>query len=335
MSHAIVVGRFCPPHAGHDLVIDAALAACDRVTVVLLGRSGEPIPLALRHAWLEELHPGARVVSGICDLPPDYDDPGCFARHEAAIVAAVGEPFDTVVSSERYGAELARRRGCRHLMVDRARRAVPVSATAVRADPAAHWAHLRAPVRAYYTRRVAVVGAESTGTTTLARALAAHYDTEWVPEYGRAVSEERLAAGTFGAWSDADFLAIARRQQADEDAAARRAGPVLICDTDALATCIWQERYRGRSTPDVEAVAAARGYDLYILTRDDVPFAQDGVRDGEHLRTWMHDRLVERLMETRREWLLVSGPPDERVEQALAAVDDACRRAWTYSAPLA
>ena len=62
MSHGIVVGRFCPPHAGHDLVIEAALSACERVTVVLLGRSDEPIPVALRHAWLEELHPGARVA---------------------------------------------------------------------------------------------------------------------------------------------------------------------------------------------------------------------------------------------------------------------------------
>ena len=321
MSHGIVVGRFCPPHAGHDLVIEAALSGCERVTVVLLGRSDEPIPVALRHAWLEELHPGARVVSGVCDLPPDYDDPDCLARHEAAIVAAVGEPFDTVVSSERYGAELARRRGCRHLMVDRERRAVPVSATAVRADPAAHWAYLRAPVRAYLTRRVAVVGAESTGTTTLARALAAHYGTEWVPEHGRAVSEERLAAGTFGLWSDADFLAIARRQQADEDAAARRAGPVLVCDTDALATCIWQERYRGRSTRGVEAVAAARAYDLYILTGDDVPFAQDGVRDGEHLRAWMTRRFRARLAARPEPVLEVSGPQKRRLAAAIAAID--------------
>ena len=69
---------------------------------------------------------------------------------------------------------------------------------------------------------------------------------------------------------------IARRQQRDEDRAARRSGPVLVCDTDALATCIWQERYMGRSTGDVEAIAASRSYALSVLTSDDIPFVQDG-----------------------------------------------------------
>jgi len=70
------------------------------------------------------------------------------------------------------------------------------------------------------------------------------------------------------------------RQQADEDAAAR----LLICDTDALATSIWHERYFGTTSREVARLAAARSYALYILTGDDIPFVQDGIRDGQHIR---------------------------------------------------
>jgi HTH-type transcriptional regulator, transcriptional repressor of NAD biosynthesis genes len=217
-------------------------------------------------------------------------------------------------------------------MVDQARREVPVSGTAVRADPAAHWDRLEPPVRAWFAKRIVVVGAESTGTTTLARALAEHYDTAWVPEYGRRVSEERLPAGV--PWSDADFEAIARRQQHAEDEAARTAGPVLICDTDALATCVWQERYLGRSTRAVEELAASRRCALYLLTADDIPFVQDGLRDGEHLRGWMTRRFRERLAARPEPHVVVGGDHARRLAEAVAAVDEIVASGWELHPPL-
>src|SRR5262249_47846688 len=159
--------------------------------------------------------------------------------------------------------------------VDRGRAAVPVSGRAIRRDPSAHWDHLEPPVRAWLTKRVAIVGSESTGTTTLTRDLANHYETGWVPEYGRELTEELVHAGTPIEridWSAIDFTAIAREQQRREDVAALKAGPLLICDTDALATCIWRERYVGASTPELEDLASARSYALYILTSDDIAF---------------------------------------------------------------
>jgi len=90
---------------------------------------------------------------------------------------------------------------------------------------------------------------------------------------------------------------------------------VLVCDTDALATCLWQERYMGRSTGAVERIAASRTYALSVLTSDDIPFVQDGLRDGEHLRGWMTERFRSRL---RPPWIEVRGTVDERVDQVLA-----------------
>jgi NadR type nicotinamide-nucleotide adenylyltransferase len=306
-----VLGKFLPPHAGHHELVDFALSRCERVTVLVLGAAAEPIPLALRRDWMRERHPGARVVAGWDELPIDFDDPHVHDLHIALMERLLDEPIDAVYTGEAYGDLLAQRWGVEHVCLPRSG---DISGTQVRADPAAFWSRLEPGVRAYLCRRVVITGAESTGTTTLARALAERLGTAWVPEVGRAVSEAR---GMPYVWTDSDFEMIARRQQRDEDRAARVSGPVLVCDTDALATCLWQERYLGRSTGPVEAIAASRAYALSVLTSDDIPFVQDGLRDGEHLRGWMTQRFRERL---REPWIEVRGSVAERVEQVLSAL---------------
>ena len=91
-------------------------------------------------------------------------------------------------------------------------------------------------------------------------------------------------------WTEEDFVDIAREQNRREDEAARRSGPVLVCDTDAMATAVWHERYRGARSARVEEVADAMApRALYLLTdHTDVPFEDDGLRDGEHVRGWMN-----------------------------------------------
>lgn len=327
MTTALVVGKFYPPHAGHHALIDAAQQAAGRVVVCVLAASHESIRLDLRVRWLRERHPEAEVLGAIDDHPLDYDDPAVYALHDSIIRSLVPERLDLVVSGERYGAVMAERYGCDHLTLPRN----GPSGTAVRADPPAHWHALEPAVRAYLTKRVVVLGAESTGTTTLTEGLADHYGTVWVPEYGRTVSEERLADGTFGEWRHEDFHAIARRQGKDIDAAARRAGPVLIADTDGLATFVWEERYLGRGTATTDFWRSMpKRPDLYVLTGDDVPFVQDGLRDGEHLRTWMTERFRERLDGER--WIEVRGSPEERMRQAVEAIDGLLR--WEFAPPL-
>ncbi len=352
-SHGLVVGKFYPPHAGHHYLIETAAAACSRVTVVVAPSSVESIPLELRLSWLREVHsptPWVRFVGVIDDHPVDYEDPQIWDAHCRLFRQAAGDEVDAVFSSEGYGPELARRFAATHVEVDAARTAVPVSGTAVRADPIAHWHHLAPPVRAWFTRRVVVVGAESTGTTTLARSLAealrrrggAWAETQWVPEYGRELTARKLAAlhavdpdaTIFDVtWSPADFVEVATAQNAAEDAAARVGGPILVCDTDARATAVWQERYLGTVSPQVRA--AARMPDLYLLTdHTDVPFEDDGLRDGEHLRAWMTDRFRTELRRAHAPVVEVTGPPEVRLATALTACDALVARGWSLADPL-
>ena len=167
--------------------------------------------------------------------------------------------------------------------------------------------------------RVVILGAESTGKTTLAIALAEHYQTTWVPEFGRLYTEARRPRGEL--WRSDEFTFIATEQVRMEDALARSANRVLICDTDAFATAIWHERYLGQPSPAVLAVAAGRRYDLYILTDVDTPFVPDDIRDGESIRGWMHKRLQDELSLMRVPVLLLSGPHEQRLAAAIARID--------------
>ena len=255
MTTTLVVGKFLPPHAGHSSVIAAASAPGGaRCHVVVCAAPTDPIPAEQRAAWIRRGHPGTEVtvVADICGHLSDECEPECSTAWAGLMTEVLGERIDEVYSSEAYGTPFASALGARHHAVDPERRRHPVSGTAVRLDPYAHWEHLSPWVRAHYVVRVAVVGAESTGTTTLARELARHYGTHWVPEFGRAYSEAKLAEGTNDRWTPADFETIAHTQSANEDALAESVAqapltpgrrPLLICDTDALATTIWERRY--------------------------------------------------------------------------------------------
>jgi nicotinamide riboside kinase len=116
-------------------------------------------------------------------------------------------------------------------------------------------------------------------------------------------------------------VAIAREQNAREDRAALSAEPLLICDTDSFATGIWHERYVGRRSAEVEALASGRRYAHTFVTDVDIPFVQDGLRDGESIRHAMHQLFLDRLRDAGRPFTVVSGHHDERFEATVAAID--------------
>jgi NadR type nicotinamide-nucleotide adenylyltransferase len=315
----VIAGKFYPPHRGHQLLIDTALAQCDEVYVLACFNAAQTISIARRVEWLTEMCPGAHILS-VLDVPADDDSAG-WASYTRQILGFAPE---AVFSSEDYGDTYARCLGATHVSVDPQRRQVPCSATMIRSDPLAHLDCLTPCVRARFVRRVCLVGAESTGKTTLAQALADHYRTVWMSEYGREFCDVKMAGGTLEHWESAEFEQIAREHARREDLLAREANRVLIVDTDAFATAIWHRRYmQDARSPAVERLAAERRglYGLYLLCETDIPWVQDGTRDGQHVRQTMQDVFVAELGATGRPWLRLAGPHDERLRQAVAAID--------------
>jgi NadR type nicotinamide-nucleotide adenylyltransferase len=165
---------------------------------------------------------------------------------------------------------------------------------------------------------VRLLGAESTGKTTLARDLAAAYATVWNPEYGRPYTEIGRDPGA--PWTSAEFTHIARLTCWYEDFLATLADAVLFCDTDAFTTSVFHEVYLGRPTAAFGDLTE-RPYDLTVVCGLDVPWSHDGIREFEEQRHWMHERYVGHARASGRPWLVVEGPHGQRLAEARAAVD--------------
>jgi HTH-type transcriptional repressor of NAD biosynthesis genes len=317
MKRGLIVGKFYPPHRGHKHLIDTARAQVDHLSVIICRKPNEDPPGALRADWLRQIHPDVRVI--LIDDELDADDSRLWAENS---IRWLGYRPDIAFTSEDYGDAFAHYLGCQHVQVDKPRNTVPISGTAVRSNPYDNWDYIEPPVRAYYAKRVCLVGAESTGKTTLAAQLAKHFQTIWVPEYGREYSEAKLAADGQYNWVTEEFEHIAKTQCEHENKAAGRSNKILICDTDAFATSIWHQRYFGAASPAVDAIATKhRKPDLYLLTDINTPFVQDGTRDGEHIREWMHQTFVTQLTDTNRPFKLLDGNFEVRLQKAIHYIE--------------
>lgn len=170
--------------------------------------------------------------------------------------------------------------------------------------------------------KVVLFGPESTGKTTLARELAAHYKTEWVPEFSRAYlqkkwNEEQLIC------ERQDILPIAAGQMKLENNLAEKAEKVLICDTNLLETAVYSQAYfSGFCEPLLLKHALKAHYDMYFLTYIDVPWVQDDLRDRPHQRELMFDKFQQSLDTHRRPYEVLSGNFQERFDAAVKTIDN-------------
>jgi NadR type nicotinamide-nucleotide adenylyltransferase len=329
-TRGLILGKFLPPHAGHLHVLRTGAALCDELTVLVCTLAREPLDGRLRAGWVRELAatigPHVHVVHVEDDVPQTPDEHPRFWEIWADLCARHAGRVTLVFSSEEYGEKLARVLGARHHMVDHERRTFPVSGTAARTNPFAVWDMLPPPVRAHYAVRVALVGPESTGKSTLAARLAAAFGTLWVPEYGRdhtARITERTGESSFvGAFTGSDIETIARVQARNEDAAARRANRVLFCDTDLLTTRIWSEIILGECPAAVRTASEARRYGLHLLMDTDIPWLDDGTRRFGAERQAHFGRIRDTLDDLGWPYVVIGGSFEERLARAAGAVQE-------------
>lgn len=167
-------------------------------------------------------------------------------------------------------------------------------------------------------RRVAILGAESSGKSTLAATLAERFGTVWVPEYLREFVD------TMGRvpYED-DQYPIARRQVAREEAAAMHANGVLFCDTTPLMTAIYSQFYWGRVDAGLAQLAARHDYALTLVTAPDSPWEEDGLmRESDEVRQHIHQQVLAQLAAKGIAYTLVSGTLEQRVAQTAALLGD-------------
>ncbi|MFP4231918.1 MAG: adenylyltransferase/cytidyltransferase family protein, partial [Spirochaetaceae bacterium] len=238
-THGVIIGRFMPPHAGHQYLVDFGRNMCSRLTVFVCTLDSEPIDGRLRFRWMQELFPEVEMVHITEEIPEARkDSPTAVPIWARTIRTHLAAPPSLVFASEDYGASLARELGARFVPVDPARRQFPVSATMIRENPLANWDYIPEPVRPYFLRRVSIAEplrepeAGGPGTdgdvASLARRLAAHYHTLFVSDYGR------FFESAVGPVTRENLDLVRSAQRAVEEALARRASRVLFCEADPL-----------------------------------------------------------------------------------------------------
>ena len=309
MSRGLFLGKFMPFHLGHKFTADFAANWVDDLTILVCSTDFEEISGQLRADIVRKIYvenPTVSVVHHHENLPQyPEEDPNFWAIWKR-VIDSYG-PFDFVFSSELYGFKVAEVIGAKHIMVDKDRDLFPISGTMVRYNLLNHWKMLPPETQAAFANRVCVVGPESTGKTTLTKYLTKNFKGIFLPEYGRLFYENKLHENPNYEYECKyeDISEIAKGHFLYEEQAKHHS--ILFADTDAIITKIFSEVYFGKTPSLVEEYIELRSdyYDLYLVTKPNVPWVSDGQRDLESERWRFYDLLLENLERYKRNYKII------------------------------
>ena len=166
--------------------------------------------------------------------------------------------------------------------------------------------------------KIAIVGPESTGKSTISSALAKHYQTVWVPEYARYYCEGLTAPCTMQ-----DELNMFYGQVALEKAMEVVAtNNLLICDTTFLTVKIWSDAFFGETPQIVLDALPQNPYDFYVLLDIDLPWEDDPLRDFPNQREHFMEIWHNELTALGANYRVVAGIGEERFKNAVEVIDN-------------
>jgi HTH-type transcriptional regulator, transcriptional repressor of NAD biosynthesis genes len=316
--NGLVVGKFAPPHKGHQLLLETALNQCEHLTVlVYFNPDFQNMPSETRASWILELYPNATVL--VPENPP-HNAADDFTQREFVkqFLERENIAVDVVFTSESYGAGFAAHLGVRHVLVDLERLQIPISGTRVRQNVHTNRAMLDPRIYRHFVQKIVFMGAESTGKSTLTEYVATKFQTNFVAEYGREVWIQKN-----GNLELSDYVHIAQHHRKLEEAAILESNRFLFVDTNAITTMFWCYAYEGNGLSeliDLARVAETR-YDHVFVCNDDIPFVQDGWRDDAVWRARQQSLILYDLTVRGVPYTLVSGSLEERVAQVEVVLD--------------
>ena len=321
-------GSFNPLHLGHvDCIIQAANMCRELYIVLSVGHNRQEIDARVRYRWLYQLtkHIGNVTIIMLEDSAETKEayTEEYWQGDAEKVKAQVGKPIDVVFCGSDYD-ENSFWNKCypeSELFVFKRNE---INSTELRKAPYKHFDWLPNIVKPYYVKKVLLMGSESTGKSTLTINLANRFNTNYIDEAGRDISER---SGTDLLMLSEDFTEILLQHKLNEIKAVENSNKVLFIDTDALVTQFYMsflddpgiEKNRALS----DAIDALNRYDLILFLEPDVEFVQDGdrsevIRDD---RKKYSDRIKELLRSHGKQFVSVSGSYQERYEIAVKAVE--------------
>lgn len=315
MTTGLTLGKFAPFHKGHQFLVETALAEVDKLYVMVYHTDLTPIPLQVRAGWIKTLYPEVEIIEA-WDGPEGYGDtPEIKKVQEDYILHKLGGRKVThFYSSEFYGDHVSKALGAVDRRVDEPRSSVPISGTRVRAQPHAMREYVSDVVYHDLITKVCFLGAPSTGKSTLAKALADHHQTEYMPEYGAQYWLENQVDRRI---TLAQFEEIAPEHFRREEEKISQANNYLFSDTCPITTYVFAKDYHGKAGPVLTRLAreAEKRYDLFFLCDTDIPYADTWDRSGDQKRQWFQRQITGDLAERRIPYFVLRGDLESRVRQ--------------------
>lgn len=287
MRVGFIGGKFLPFHTGHEFAILQALKQVDKLYIVLSSSEVRDrelceqdgckyMPAIERMSWLGQTfaeYNNIEIVNvedheGVADY--DWD------KGAELIKKAITENIDVVFSSEpEYGKYFSKNfPNAEHVVLDADRVNHPISATMIRRNPFRYWNFIPEAVRPFFALKVAVVGTESCGKTTLCSNLSKIFNTVWVPEYGRDICFKYKNHLT-----EAVFDEIVMNQYLLDEEACYKANRFIIIDSEAVVSQYYLgEYFNGAKSDFIDQFIEKQDIDLYIYLEPDVPWVADGLR---------------------------------------------------------
>ncbi len=323
MTTGLVLGKFAPLHRGHQRLIEASLSETDH-TIVLIYDCPEidTLPLPMRAQWIRDLYPQVEILEA-WDGPTQMGlEPEITKQHDEYLNRRLGHRSIThFFNSESYGEHVSRGLKCIDRRVDPDRSLIPISATDIRREPFRYRSFVSPRVYRDLIKKVVLLGAPSTGKTTLAAELANRYQTVWMPEYGREYWEQHQSNRRL---TCDQLLEIAIEHRRREDDLLLNADRYLFVDTDATTTLQFSYYYHGAAHPQlVELAASTRDrYDLVLLCAPDIPYDNTWDRSGDANRIEMHRRIVSDLLTRKTPFYWLTGSLTQRCQQVDLALQN-------------
>lgn len=335
----VVLGKFCPLHKGHELLINTALKECDRVHIFVCTLSTEPIDGNIRATWMvnryqEYMDNGSVKIYHISEdwipqEPKDCKSRNIFYGTWAGILKALTqEKIDYIYASEDYVYPMALFLDCKARLLDIDRNTIPISGTAIRKNPIKYWNYMNEDVRNYFTKKVLIIGGESTGKTSLTKQLQEFCNNRGfkalgILEYARQWIDENLE-GDVDELKFEDISMFGKTQMTFVNTLPKHYdAQIVFSDTDAITSKVFQDIYFGEYDDELEDLANEATWDLILLLHPDVPWVDDGQRNlgNEHMRDVHFKYLKSELHKRGLTYVDIKGTWEERFKIATNAVN--------------